>query len=658
MNARPGAYDSRYLTDRDDLKESFVNTLREVLNELSEPEKNSKAIDKEVESLLTFIGATFSRWLFDNFEESKALVGQLWDDIYSPVISWYRDKLAEEKDENAERRFQRICKHISHYYKVFITRAIENYGCPLRLQYVVASLHLDPVPLPHGEPTVKASLLLSTVARSLYYMGALSGYRTESSLTGGADYSHAIMYYRVGSKILPCGPPLNELGRVHLKIKDYFSAMYYFVLSMTVRKPSPAGSRNFKAALNRVILRNEFQITQYQITNETEKDITEIKQILGDALRIYGSLYLRNLSKTNTEYGEAWEQTTTPIVEKIKKQMQSKTFPPRLLVKLSIISIVFPSLLDIDSGHSIASLRFALMIMDSMLSVALEIADNSEHGVLLADDQRIAPIIAVLLPSFRVYFDWIEKQNPYRKWPKLVSHNDLYSKMARLLEHFRNAYGFKFDVQSAVSRSLWDRLDDAIKQENMDDSTSNGEATSNEIKSKRVLMLQKQRQCLLSSNDEETQCAGLRVLGELVVPCGLMLDKRINTKTGNEAYRVQCILFSGVQLARQKDSLIELVEDEGETKFKYNMEKTATVGDELSSSGQSGILPREALLQNQKEQIAPTPVKMDIGDDSQPTPPPLDITMPGSPHNVSNGDNSSDEEEEILFVGRGLTPGI
>lgn len=633
-------YVTPYLTDRNQIIRSYRKTLEPLINSLSVDSRkqpasetkssapNSLELDQQIEGFLTFVGARFCLWIFADISNSISLQTDLWVSFFAPVVSVYRSDIIGSKhpDPNVEKlatkRFDRVCKHISYFYKLFITRLIENHGYTPQLHYAVSILHLIP-DVPRANPTPatmekNAPVLHRSVHDCLCHMGDLSRYRTINM--GTLDYTHAMIYFNAAFKIYPVsGVPLNQLGNISYATSDIFSAAYHFIQSVTVTEPFPDDNSNLRTILKKLLklkpsdfakLRiagiievfganksaNDFgEETNLAIIAEDEdgkedtkirKGVAETKEVMMFILQLYSSYYMAHVSPGKSVYLS--ESTQVELASKLSGLVRSKLVTSKLLLKLAIISILFVHLLenhdrandqtdfsDSTTAH-FAVLSLTLRILDNLVSVALELADDS--GVILTG-RRIKPAIVNMLPAFRVYFDWIRKQVSRKKvseW-SLGSHlvSNLLPKVARLLELFRTASGFKFDVVTAVTRSMWDRFNDILKLQE-ETFPSNGTVTGTETDEtssiwREAQTKKNQKERLLYDNDEENQCAGMCALygGLDDTPSGLASVTR-KQRAALEAYRVQCLLFTGVEISRLTPSFLELNEFAGDAAtFKF-----------------------------------------------------------------------------------------
>lgn len=633
-------YVSPYLTDRNQIIRSYRKTLEPLINSLSvdsrkqpAPEAkgstpNSLELDQQIEGFLTFVGARFCLWIFADIANSTSLQTDLWVSFFAPVVNVYRSDIIGSKhpDPNvgklATKRFDRLCKHISYFYKLFITRLIENHGYTPQLHYAVSILHLIPdVPRVNPTPATmekNAPILHRSVHDCLCHMGDLSRYRTINM--GTLDYTHAVIYFNAAFKIYPVsGVPLNQLGNISYATSDIFSAAYYFIQSVTVAEPFPDDNANLRTILKKLLklkppgfakLRiagiiemfganksaNEFgDESSLAIIAEDEdgkedtkikKGVAETKEVMMLILQLYSSYYMAHVSPGKSVYFS--ESMQIELARKLSGLVRSKLVTSKLLLKLAIITILFVHLIEkdnqvkdqTDSNDSttahFAILSLTLRILDNLVSVALELADDS--GVILTG-RRVKPAIVNMLPAFRVYFDWIRKQVSRKKiaeWSldnPLV--NDLLPKIACLLEHFLTAFGFKFDVVTAVNRSMWDRFNDILKLQE-ETFPTNGNATGTETDEtssiwREAQTKKNQKERLLYDNEEENQCAGMCALygGLDDTPSGLASVTR-KQRAALEAYRVQCLLFTGVEISRLTPSFLELNEFAGDAAtFKF-----------------------------------------------------------------------------------------
>lgn len=650
------SYGNSYLTSRDHIIQSFRDSLDPLLFRLRE-ESSANAtsprstgsessigpltiqeLDSTVEAFLAFVGAKFCLWIFQDFMDSADLQAGIWNSFFFPVVNQYRADVTSSYQNAytatglATRRFEKICKHVSYFYKLFIARVIEYYGCTPQLHYVVSVLHLLP-PVPRSvsplSPPERVDLMLhQTVHDCLCHMGDLSRYRTASiPSSSDPDYTHAIIYYRTAFRIqATSGTPLNQLGNISYATGDIFSGAYYFLQSVSVADPFRDGNSNLRTILRKLLKIKQSSLAKLRIagilevsdpgklpsgdsddgndlavieededgkqdTRQSKKSVTEAKQALMRILQLYATYYISHVpaAKPGLKYDvQLSENVQIEFATKIGELTAAKLINGRVVVKLAIIGIVFVYLLEqsksknpnsddlkalldpVEAYQAILSLH--LRVFDSLLNVALSAADRDECGIL-ASNRRVKPVIAALLPAFRVYFDWLRKQTSQKKINGVTrgfsGANDLYSKATRFLEYIREAYGFKFDVVTAVSRTPWDRFDDIMKHQ--EESTPiSGNITGNDTDEgssiwREAETKKKQKQRLLYENDEETQCSGLLAFcgGLHDIPSGLGTVSR-KQRSAQEIYRAQCLLFTGVEISRLSPSFLEFDEFAGD----------------------------------------------------------------------------------------------
>ncbi|KAF5099480.1 hypothetical protein D0Z00_001612 [Geotrichum galactomycetum] len=118
----------------------------------------------------------------------------------------------------------------------------------------------------------------------------------------------------------------------------------------------------------------------------------------------------------------------------------------------------------------------------------------------------------------------------------------IFKKTVLVLEHLRNNHGFKFDIGTAVGRSNWDKFDEFARKNNAP--ISDSDVDSDDGKSTKSHNVEKGYNT--EKIYEETQSLGLLAIngGLDDIPTGL------EEQNNNTDYRVQCLLFSGIELGR------------------------------------------------------------------------------------------------------------
>lgn len=639
------------LTSREQIILSFQKSLEPLLSQLSldvtneealgrtakgntakkSKEKKKSDIDETIEGFLTFVGAKFCLWIFEDFPNSTALQTELWVSFFYPVVNRYRtDVVGKYRDfdqddstagDVALKRLHGACKRIGHFYKLFLARAIEIFGFTTQVHYVVSVLHLHPdTPRASSSPFASKDIvpiLHQSFHDVLCHLGDLSRYRTASrcGVSTPLDYKYALIYYKTAFKIQPqSGIPLNQIGNICYSTGDIFSGVLYFLKSVSVADPFRDANSNLRIILRKLLKIKDSSLSKLRISglaeeSESDRDsvngdlevieeeetpksewwlrtkkTAETKELLMRILQLYASYYISHIPTTKTGLNfdpKLSERVQFEFADEICQLTKSKEIPRQILVKLAIIGISFVFLLEQAKENQLsgnkalmspveahtAVLRLTLYIMDGLLTAALYHADGDEYGVLNRV-QRIKPAIGSLLPAFRVYFDWLRKQmtrNLLTEYCECIPEcNTIFSKVARVLEYFREANGFRFDVVTAVAKPSWERFDEVLRlHEEGSYMGSNATATETDEPSSGLLdnIVKRNKKRLLYDNDEETHCSGLLPLGGGLddTPNGLSAVTR-KDRAALEVYRAQCLLFTGVEMSRSNYSFIELDE--------------------------------------------------------------------------------------------------
>lgn len=580
-------------------------------------------LDESILALLTYTGSEFSLWIFDNFIDSISLQNTLWTSFYYLAIKCYRQHVVGKyNDEEMSKlpakartliydRFINLCKHITYYYKQFITRMIEKFGYTPQIHYVISVLRLVPENLNHPFASNQKTFpsLHSSIHDSLCHMGDLSRYRSllrYHPQEANSSYSHALIYYTTASKIRPSsGVPLNQLGNINYSRGDVFTATYYFLRSMAVDEPFQDGAVNLRIILRKLTKLKDSTLSEKPIfglrdemsddlaespesagtgSNEATASQKEAKETLLQIMQLFSSYFLAQLpGKGSSEGSKGSSAVFDPflsqnlqreLTDKLYDLCKNKAIPSRIISKLVIVSITFVWLLQQASelsksksqkpqkavGASLSSrdayksaMSFTLRIFDKLLSVALRhLVNFSGNG------KRLPSEVASLLPSFRILFDWTRKQLAERaimEWGQdMAQCNAIFLKCWQLLEHMRKFTGFSFDVITAVARSNWDRFDEILKSE--------GEYYNPELALEDEQHNSKRS---IHENYEETHSIGLLALdgGLSDTPTGLDPAESTSQRHELDMYRIQCLLFSGVEISRLDLSFLILDEFQG-----------------------------------------------------------------------------------------------
>lgn len=628
MNGRVEHNTALFTTNREQVILSFRKSLEPLLNKLSQDEvaldgkpQDVSDLDESIEGFLTFLGSKFSLWIFDSFMDSIALQTELWVSFFYPVVNRYRTEVVGKYKANflekpvaanqAAKRFDKICKHVSHFYKQFVTRIVETFGCTPQLYYAVSILHLTPSlagPAPSANEKMAHAIHLS-VHDSLCHLGDLSRYRTSNGYKSDhLDYTHALVYYTTAFKIQPSsGMPFNQLGNISYSNGDIFSGTYFFLRSVAVDEPFRDGSSNLRIILKKLLKIKDASLPKLKIAGvdsvelaveesgidnandfddmsnvklrKRKENVAEVKENLMRLLQLYSNYYMSHLPTAKAHDAQLSEALQIELTDKTYELVRAQLIPSKVLVKMSIISITFIWLLEqANDGTGMlndaykAALRLTLRLIDKLLSATLYHASQDEFGIMHLGD-RVKPAVRTLLPAFRIYFDWMNKQADQMRiaeWGQIsLQCNALFLKMSQLLEHLRKAFGFQFDFITAVPRSNWDRFEDLLKEEEeapYSDTEESGSLNDLSISS----VSQKSKRRYLFENDEETQCSGLLPIngGLNDTPSGLG-TVREGQRSAQEVYRAQCILFTGVEISRLHSTFLELDEFERE-KAEFN----------------------------------------------------------------------------------------
>lgn len=575
-------------------------------------------LDESIVGLLTYIGSQFSVWIFDDFINSGPLKTTLWTSFFYYTIKSYqqavlgKSNVAETEPYYQQacyienERFISMCQTITYYYKNLITRMIEKFGNTPQIHYVVSCLRLKP-----DEHSVHSNVnqkilpvLHLSIHDALCHMGDLSRYRAsleDQSTRISSNYSHALIYYTTASKISPSsGVPLNQLGNISYFRGDFFTATYYFLRSVAVDEP-------FKEVSNlRLILRKLSKVKGnaladspiYGLTEQnfdTPEEFYKVKKTLLQITQLYSNIYL---AQVNGKNNVSKQSSIIPLEEKEMEALQNqlsedfyeccknRDISSRILVNLVIISIIFTWLLKktIDQSDDKPlrpksatvlltplkayrySLSFSLKLYNKLFSIALKHTLSRSGG-----DNMLPSQLAALLPVFRIIFDWIHKQladDSIADWGQDGTEcNALFLRAWQIVDYLHKKYKFSFDISTAVARSNWDRFDDVLKQQS-DNVSKASQASSDDnemvdpdsfgntwgISGSKAML----------ENYEETHSFGLLPLngGLSDAPTGLEVLSSLQRPEQN-TYRLQCILFSAIEISRLPVTFLNVDEFKG-----------------------------------------------------------------------------------------------
>lgn len=563
-----------FTTNREQVILSLLNSFLPILNSIDEPtvDENdgklnpryqSKEMDESVINFLDFVSAKFLLWIFDWYANSENLQTQLWTHFFYPTIRKYRSIFVSKSGtvsntkqdavrlSQNRKRFEKISKHIGHFYRDFIARSIEKFGITPQLTYVATILHLRlSTSIGDISPSNEkfTTILHWSAHNALCHLGDLSRYRSQALSKG--TFEHAFTYYTAAFNINPSsGVPLNQLGNIAYSKEDIFSGVYYFVRSLSVDEPFPNGNDNLRIVLKKLMRIKDNTLDQTYIEGVDE---TKVKVTLMRLLQLYATFYVPSKNTKSPELAQIIQEELTDELFELAKE---GTIFEESFVKLGIISVSFPWLLEqrdgTNSASSDTSLGLTLKIFEKILSAAVYVfATKSE------EDEAYKR----LLPVLRIYLDWLHKL-PVMLLQEQTRFTVIFKKTVLVLEHLRNNHGFKFDIVTAVGRSNWDKFDEFARKNNAP--ISDSDIDSDDEKSSKSQNVGKSYNT--EKIYEETQSLGLLAIngGLDDIPTGL------EEQNSNTDYRVQCLLFSGIELGRL-GLCVEINEFAGDlAEFKY-----------------------------------------------------------------------------------------
>lgn len=603
-------------------KQSLYDTVAQLVEELAGHDADTGALDARVEAFLVLAGAEFSQWIFDNPQANQSCEAHasLWSDVFWPMVRCYKELASSATD--SQRRLDVVCKNLHRFYKVFVTRAIENYGYTPELRYIAAALKLTP--LVYDEWVEKRTALsVWLVSGSLCYMGNLNQcrYLSDGCFADDAEYLEVMTYFRLSMKILPFGETLYDQGTTASHHQDPFTSAYYFLLSFNVRKGiAVKGKKQFQRQCKSILDSGFLQSTLEGIDGSLDYSL---KLLLVDFFQFYSA---------NSSSSTAVSDVST-VLNRMKDLVQANDIPSHLLTKISIIQVVMTKAFESKSAEPYSQfLSFTLKSLELFLDIALDLADFK--GIFRSTGGKVNSVIALLLPSFRVYFSWL-KHGWVKSWQDIYPCDKVLTKLIRFLEHLRKARGFEFGLKTATPATMWSRLEMILSSSQKQDSDDVS------------------KEWLLYDNEEESQCLGLNVFsGELDFPSGIKAPPR-GDKRALEAYRIQCLLFTGYGLTKMKNSFVQLAVSKQEVCFR----PAGILLPAPTVSASPGKKPIVLLARN------PTMNGQDrVSLKSLPTTPKKQILKRGVDGiadatvrlNIANGgpDSQSESEEELVFCGR------
>lgn len=250
-----------------------------------------------------------------------------------------------------------------------------------------------------------------------------------------------------------------------------------------------------------------------------------------------------------------------------------------------------------------------------------EQSSNSENDNT-SSVKILSKTVLSLLPCYRIIFDWTNKQlaeNEIHHWGQGPAHTNLFlRKIWKFLEMVRKLDGFEFDVATAVARSNADRYEELLN-ENI---KSNLPQQKFETSSADVELLVIKQQ--MNELFDQVHCLGLLPLngGLSDTPSGLAVNTSWRSKELNE-YRIQCLLFSGVEMSRHPITFLKLEDDFDNNKAHFvfeelefddieSDEEPAAFSDtfaheSLKEEMRSSMYPAHGNIQNQKIQLGNIP---------------------------------------------------
>lgn len=463
-----------------------------------------------VNPLLTAVQSMACHGIFADFEHSFEVETQLWEKIFRKLLTEYRSRVEKFKMNYKEHpvefrknyeRFELICKTIGKFYRDFIKRVVLQLGA----SDIVKTLAVKVLKLDIESESIKspvqsiASRVDESIAYALCRLGDLSRYRTGHYYLKAQDgYKHARLYYHTAltidsSQIIA----INQLGQTFASDKNYLSALYWCVKACCVESPYV---RDNVDVVVKKILRDQ-ALSEHVVGEMPEA----AKHLIATILQKYAYYYYIQVLK-NKQAREQFLEANRWL-----SQFQQLVFEHQIPLSVLLqFSVLGPMIVDLSertnaevfrSGQENLGLRLTICLLERLLRAAISIMQDTDDI-----DQ-----LSILLPSLRVYFDWCAKYvGQYRSripGDNTIRFKDVLSLSYEFVKLITDKHGFLFDPLTSVSMGV-------VK-------------------------------CTL---EEEKQVLDITVFdkGLSDIPSGMNIIPEDNANK----FRVQCILFSAIELTR------------------------------------------------------------------------------------------------------------
>lgn len=470
-------------------------------------------------------------------------------------------------------------------------------------------------------------ILHTSIHNALCWLGDLSRYCASfehQCFESTSSYWETINYYTVASNFAPSsGVPLNQLGNTHYMHGDMYAATCYFLRSVAVEHPF-SEQKNFKLILHKFSKLDQSAFSKMSMSDlddlafKTSHEMKQVKKIMFLVLQFYSHVYLAQMTgaagihigidNPNALFGFRNVQVLQKhIAENFYVCFQTCQVPEKAMVNLVITLIIFNWLLEkavneerneYEEGKKDGrkfltpfkayhhSLTLSLNIFINMLTLALEHMDSEA----LDDNRKLPTGIVPLLPALRIIFDWTYKQlleGSVDDWLQNgIECHSFFAKLWEFVACLQKKHGYQFDICTAVACSNLDRFVNVFpNQPNTFASVSAPAVAEAEVVATSALTTLKKsadnkemRDSRNSSSPglgnssskdivevyEETCSIGLVPLnnGLSDIPSGLKDFSDSEDFDINE-YRIQCILFSGIEIGRLPDTFLIVDNSQG-----------------------------------------------------------------------------------------------
>lgn len=491
--------------------------------------------------LLLTIEAVYASNILSNLLDAESQMVDCFMRVVNPTLTAYRKFLADERSiyyTQWQEQFSKLCKHFAMFIKELLKRLVQVFGTTRRLSSVLESVGLglleqDQAILEADEAKPQNVQFLDRLfGQGLCKLGDLSRYRSLAKKS--PDYKHALAYYRSCVLVWKSdGTPWNQMGIVHYSRGEYGDAYYYFNKSLCTEHPFK--DSNIQSVLKRFV---RASLEEIRVNDVADKDAKLALASVTKRIAEYDFLHMNSKSMRSQPLDKADEYNEIQgLVQPLLYHIESAHISYKPLVRLAILAAMVNWRLSQEKGvneYKNGLFDLTMVLIQGLSSMILKLCGQvGGQG-----------IISNLLPCVRVLFDWLAKD-----FDEYVSSRDVHAanclrEVVQLLEWIRQTQGFMFDALTAVA-------------------TQSGRGSP--------LALY-----------EEIECFECSALWDSLNDTPSGIDLELAKADDPILFRYQCILFSGVRIASERDTFVDF--DTVGLKFGFSGPKKSLATSDESSS--------------------------------------------------------------------------